>query len=93
MIFSLFGLLGACFLYAALIWRAEGFPQADFFILRDCLSRRYRIHDADCTSYQYRHRGQEILVRCRVKDSTIGCFLVNYEALIAAMPRQKEKDG
>ena len=49
--------------------------------------------DADCTSYQFRHRGQEILVRSRVKDFTIGCFLVNYEALIAAMPRQKEKDG
>lgn len=49
--------------------------------------------DADCTSYQFRHHRREILVRSRVKDSTIGCFLVNYEALIAAMQRQKEKDG
>lgn len=95
LIFSLFSLLGACLLHAALVWRVEVFPDEDFFILRDCLGRRTRIRYADCTSYQYRHRGQEILVRNRVKDFTVGCFLINHEALIAAMQRyrvKREKD-
>ena len=91
--FFLFDLLGAYLLWITLVWQVEVFKNEDFFILRDYWGRKHKIHYADCTSYQYRHRGQEILVRCRVKDSTIGCFLVNYEALIAAMPRQKEKDG
>ncbi len=95
LIFSLFDLFGVCFLYATLIWRIEVFKNEDFFILRDYWGQRHEIHYSDCTSYQYRHHGQEIIVRNRIKNFTISYLLVNCEFLIAAMQRynvKREKD-
>ena len=65
--FFLFDLLGAYLLWITLVWQVEVFKNEDFFILRDYWGRKHKIHYADCTSYQYRYRHQEIIVRNRIK--------------------------
>ena len=71
------------------------FKNEDFFILRDYWGRKHKIHYADCTSYQYRYRHQEIIVRNRIKNFTISYLLVNCGILIAALQQhnvKREKD-
>ena len=71
------------------------FKNEDFFILRDYWGRKHKIHYADCTSYQYRYRHQEIIVRNRIKNFTISYLLVNCGILITALQQhnvKREKD-
>jgi len=90
-IFSFFVLLGAYLLYAALVWRVEVFKNEDFFILRDYWGRRHKIHYSDCTCYQYRYRGQEIIIRNTIKNFTVTDLLINYEVLLSALQQHKVK--
>lgn len=93
--FFLLDLLGACLLWATLIWQVEVFRSEDFFILRDYWGRKHKVHYSDCTSYQYRYHHQEIIVRNRIKNFTISYLLVNYGVLIAALQQhnvKREKD-
>lgn len=93
--FFLFDLLGAYLLWITLVWQVEVFKNEDFFILRDYWGRKHKIHYADCTSYQYRYRHQEIIVRNRIKNFTISYLLVNCGILIAALQQhnvKREKD-
>jgi len=91
LIFSFFDLLGAYLLYAALVWRVEVFKNEDFFILRDYWGRRHKIRYSDCTSYQYRYRGQEIIIRNTVKNFTVTDLLTNCNVLLSALQQHKVK--
>ena len=93
--FFLFDLLGAYLLWITLVWQVEVFKNEDFFILRDYWGRKHKIHYADCTSYQYRYRHQEIIVRNRIKNFTISYLLVNCGILITDLQQHnvnREKD-
>lgn len=93
--FFLLDFLGACFLWATLIWQIEVFRNEDFFILRDYWGRKHKIRYSDCTSYQYRYQNQEIIVRNHVKNFTMSYLLVNCSVLIAALQQhnvKREKD-
>lgn len=88
--FFLFDLLGAYLLWITLVWQVEVFKNEDFFILMDYWGRKHKIHYADCTSYQYRYRHQEIIVRNR----TLCDALANVRASASRVQSvQKIKNG